>query len=320
MSDSTSGTSGHAGAPSDKSLTDAIEAALSSDAAAASHIESPSLVPEPNAAAPKPNPAKNDAPAMAGKLMIMAPSPRRDWSDMRIEPETVIEHEAEATKAGGFKFPAMAAMIALAAVAGAIGGAGATAGLSWGWRSPEPVASVMQVRALDDTIMRIEADLASLKTNVDKVSRANITLASKATDRFDKLEKAQADPAARIAKLTETVEKLRVAAATPPPAPAPTPAPVPVAAAPAREVTGSIQTQPAATPPKSEKPELARLPIVEGWVLRDVERGAAMIEGRPGIFEVIAGDPVPGLGRVDAIRRQDGRWVVVTSKGLIVGR
>ena len=27
---------------------------------------------------------------------------------------------------------------------------------------------------------------------------------------------------------------------------------------------------------------------------------------------------VPGLGRVDAIRKQDGRWVVVTSKGLIV--
>ena len=28
----------------------------------------------------------------------------------------------------------------------------------------------------------------------------------------------------------------------------------------------------------------------------------------------------PGLGRVDAIRKQDGRWVVVTSKGLIVAR
>jgi hypothetical protein len=29
---------------------------------------------------------------------------------------------------------------------------------------------------------------------------------------------------------------------------------------------------------------------------------------------------VPGLGRVDAIRRQDGHWVVVTTKGLIVSR
>jgi hypothetical protein len=45
-----------------------------------------------------------------------------------------------------------------------------------------------------------------------------------------------------------------------------------------------------------------------------------LIEGRQGIFEVYAGDPVPGLGRIDAIRRQDGHWVVVTSKGLIVAR
>ena len=27
---------------------------------------------------------------------------------------------------------------------------------------------------------------------------------------------------------------------------------------------------------------------------------------------------VPGLGRIEAIRKQDGRWVVVTSKGLIL--
>jgi hypothetical protein len=59
---------------------------------------------------------------------------------------------------------------------------------------------------------------------------------------------------------------------------------------------------------------------VEGWVLRDVANGVALIEGRQGIFEVYAGDPIPGLGRIDAIRKQDGHWVVVTSRGLIVGR
>jgi hypothetical protein len=54
--------------------------------------------------------------------------------------------------------------------------------------------------------------------------------------------------------------------------------------------------------------------------LRNVGNGSALIEGRRGLYEVYAGDPVPGLGRVDAIRKQDGRWVVVTSKGLIVAR
>ena len=65
---------------------------------------------------------------------------------------------------------------------------------------------------------------------------------------------------------------------------------------------------------------VGRLPVVDGWALRDVGNGGALIEGRGGIYEVYAGDPVPGLGRVDAIRKQDGRWVVVTSKGLIVSR
>jgi hypothetical protein len=77
---------------------------------------------------------------------------------------------------------------------------------------------------------------------------------------------------------------------------------------------------PAPSPKPEVKAEVTRLPTVEGWVLRDVANGVALIQGRPGMFEVYAGDPVPGLGRVDAIRRQDGRWVVVTSKGLIVAR
>jgi hypothetical protein len=89
----------------------------------------------------------------------------------------------------------------------------------------------------------------------------------------------------------------------------------------AKEVTGSVlPTAVAAAPAPAPKPDVARLPTVDGWVLRDVSYGAALIEGRRGTYEVYAGDAIPGLGRVDAIRRQDGRWVVVTSKGLIVAR
>ena len=68
------------------------------------------------------------------------------------------------------------------------------------------------------------------------------------------------------------------------------------------------------------KTEVGRLPTLEDWVLRDVAYGGALIGGRRGTYEVYAGDMIPGLGRVDAIRRQDGRWVVVTSRGLIVAR
>lgn len=71
----------------------------------------------------------------------------------------------------------------------------------------------------------------------------------------------------------------------------------------ARETTGSV------TPPQ---------PIVDGWIVRNVYRGTALIQGRGfGMIEVEPGDTLPGIGRVEAIRRQDGRWVVVTSRGLI---
>ena len=67
-------------------------------------------------------------------------------------------------------------------------------------------------------------------------------------------------------------------------------------------------------------PTVSRLPTVSGWTLLGVGNGSATVEGRQGVFEVFAGDPLPGVGRVDAIRRQDGQWVVVTSRGLIVAR
>ncbi len=56
--------------------------------------------------------------------------------------------------------------------------------------------------------------------------------------------------------------------------------------------------------------------MVEGWRIIDIAGGGAAIEAVQEIFEVYAGeDPVPGLGRIDAIRKQDGRWTVVTSRG-----
>jgi hypothetical protein len=223
---------------------------------------------------------------------------------------------------GKRRLGALAAVAVLAAATGALGGAMATAGL--GHFLGENTASASNP-TLEAAIARIDADIANLKVSVEHTSKVGMTQFNKTSDRLDKVEKAQAEPAAKLAKLSEAVEKLRAA-------------PVAAAAA-AKEVTGSIApvATTSASAPKSEaaksetartdvakseaaKPEVARLPTVEGWVLRDVTTGSALIEGRRGMYEVFAGDPVPGLGRVDAIRRQDGRWVVVTSKGLIVAR
>ena len=38
------------------------------------------------------------------------------------------------------------------------------------------------------------------------------------------------------------------------------------------------------------------------------------------VSKVETGTITPGLGRIEGIKRQDGRWVVVTSRGLVIGR
>ena len=259
----------------------------------------------PKAEATKAEATKAEAPRFPGKVMIMSAG-----DDDSAAPEM---ESGSAHGMFGKRRLAVAAMLALAVVAGAFGGAMATAGLS---HFVGGVVADADSHALEASIARIDADILALKVGAEHTSKLALNQFSKTSDRLDKVEKAQAEPAAKLARLSETVDKLR---ATPPAA-----APAPVAAAPAatKEVTGSISL-PAATAPvplPAPKPEVARLPTVEGWVLRDVGNGGALIENRRGIFEVYAGDPVPGLGRVDAIRRQDGRWVVVTSKGLVVAR
>lgn len=190
----------------------------------------------------------------------------------------------------------IAAIVAIAAAVGAIGGSLATAGVGHYLKSDQSAAvaavtAAEQARSMESAIGKINADIAAVKASSTAQS-------AKIVERIDRVEKAQAEPAAKLAKLSEAVEKLKA------------PAPV-LAANAAPETTGSIK-------PVAAQP--SRLPVVEGWTLREVYDGTATVVGRAGIFDVIPGDPLPGVGRVDAIRRQDGRWVVVTSRGLIVSR
>ena len=66
----------------------------------------------------------------------------------------------------------------------------------------------------------------------------------------------------------------------------------------------------------SPAPE-TRPTTIEGWTLRDVTNGTAVLEGPNGIWRAARGDTVPGLGRVDSIFKWGNRLMVATSKGLI---
>lgn len=264
----------------------------------------------PKADAPKVEAPKVDAPRETGKIMIMAPSRDKSWDGATIDHGPAAASEAHTPGLfGKRRLAAIAAVAVLAAIAGAIGGSFATSGSGHDAAGEKSAAVTGGTQAMEATITRLESEVAALRTGVERSAKGDSGQFAKVSDRLDKVEKAHAESAARLAKLNETVDKQRVAS-------------VPAASTTAaRDVTGSIPAAATAPVPlPTPKPEIARLPTIEGWVLRDVANGGALIEGRQGIYEVYAGDPVPGLGRVDAIRKQDGRWVVVTSRGLIVAR
>jgi hypothetical protein len=302
-------TSGESGSlPAEPVVQQPAEAATDPAAAPALvSAPSPSLVPEPTPVGDAPEvkatraeaPKAEASPRPAGKLMIIAPRERGFAGEARAA--------TDSGRSGTRRLGAMAAVVALAVVAGAVGGALATARLS----HPAGDAAATAVNpGLEASVSRIDADVAALKASIEHASKMGLSQFNKTSDRLDRLEKAQAEPAAKLARLSEAVEKLRAA-------PVPAPASAAASQAASKDITGSVTP---ATPAAAPKVEVARLPTIDGWILRDVNRGGALIEGRRGVYEVYAGDPVPGLGRIDAIRRQDGRWVVVTSRGLIVER
>jgi len=266
----------------------------------------------PNAASPK---AAASPKTVATPKAVASPK-----ADVRAEARSIWPEKP--------RMSSLAAVAAIAAAAGALGGVVATSLFS---QSPgEAAMTTSDNGTLEASVARIDSDLQALKTGTvqgGQPSQMGQGPDNQTSERIDRLERAEADSSAMIVRLNEATERLRVAVqSTPGMAPIP---PVPPVIPRERETTGSAtQTstaasafgavRPAALTPKPV--DAGKLPVVQGWSLRDVNHGLALIEGRNGFYEVYAGDPIPGLGRVDSIKRQDGRWVVVTTKGLVVSR
>ena len=119
-----------------------------------------------------------------GMLIVMGPS---DSSQGRED-----FPRAQATETGDKRrLTAMAAVIALAAVVGAISGALATAGVMNFAASKAPSSAADD--ALKASVARMESDIATLKTNLDQGARAAGSQSSKTSDRLDKLETKQTE-------------------------------------------------------------------------------------------------------------------------------
>jgi len=195
----------------------------------------------------------------------------------------------------------MAASIATAAALGWFVGSLTASGVTQFW--PRVAPSSPSVATSDAQPPNAElAALSALKTYVEGTARnANNQFAALA-NRLDRIERTQADPNVKLAHIAEALDRLEkerksaVAAAAAP-------------AAAATEITGTVRSSPSAP---------AEAKILPNWILHGVRGRHALVENRHGdLFEITDESTLPGVGRVEGIKRHDGQWVVVTARGLI---
>jgi hypothetical protein len=146
--------------------------------------------------------------------------------------------------------------------------------------------------------------LFALKTNLEGGARNLNNQFASLAEHLDRMERAEADLHTKLAHIGKAVDRLAMAGES---VMASDDAPVGVA------ITGTIPNSSSASA-EPEPPEK----IVPDWILHAVRGSHALVENRyGGLFEITGGSTVPGLGRVEAIKQQDGHWVVVTARGLI---
>jgi seryl-tRNA synthetase len=149
-------------------------------------------------------------------------------------------------------------------------------------------SSAEKVAAGQEEVKALRADLASLQKTLDAARQAS---AAKLDELAAKLDQPKED-AARLAELRERLDRVEKSAAQTPDDPV---------------TTGSVASD-------------ASAQVVRNWTVRDVYDGVALISGRRGTIEVERGATVPGVGRIKAIERRGGEWVVVTERGVILQR
>src|SRR5215471_16587167 len=237
--------------------------------------------------------ANIEAPHLAPQIDEIAPSSGGDAAAAdAAAPEPAEESAAPYVS----RFTVLAASLALAAALGAMVGALVAYGLARPGAIPAVAVgrtALEEIQTLKENVVQARVELAALKLSIDSANHNAGAQLTRISERIDRVERGQAEPTAKLTKAVDTLERLSRGEAS------------------SKDVTGSLASP--ASGLNQSKPA-----VVEGWVVRDVYRGTALIEGCMGVIEVDQGDVVPGLGRVDAIRKQDGRWVVVTPKGLIM--
>jgi hypothetical protein len=170
----------------------------------------------------------------------------------------------------------------------------------------------------------LRGTINTVASSTESNQRQLVTKLQELSERLDRIER-NAPAAAtgglvsnKLDQLNERLDRIERSAAV---VMAPPPQPPAVATSPtsaARSAAIEAPTASASPALKLQGPiETKKIP---NWVVREVINGKAILQGPAGLIGVSTGDLVPGVGRVQSIARQGGRWTVATNKGVISAR
>jgi hypothetical protein len=247
------------------------------------------------------------SPKLDASEEIAEETPYTDAADAAASEQASAKEKPSATAAAparSSRFALLAACVAIAAAVGSFAGVLSASSVAHVWPAAAAAPGATMASATRN-VQDLRAEIAALKADLDNATRGANGQLGKLVERLDHVEHAQLDPAklAHIADAVDRLEKHNEA-----------PAKVTAAAAAAPETTGSIASSQAPAAGDAKQTEK----ILHDWVVQDVRGGHALVESRYGaVFTVMAGSVLPGLGHVEAIKRQDGEWTVVTEHGTI---
>jgi hypothetical protein len=196
------------------------------------------------------------------------------------------------------RFALLAASVSIAAAVGSFAATLALTGFNHGAPASGLVAA-QNTGAPESKSSRELAELNAIKLSLDNASRSVNTQFAAISQRLERVEHTQVDPS-QLAHISDTVDRLTRLNVAP-------------------ETTGSIAA-PTAAPAAPAAPAEPKITdrILEDWVVEDVHGNRALVASRyGGEFLIMPGSMLPGAGHVDAVKRQDGHWVVMTAKGMI---
>jgi hypothetical protein len=135
-----------------------------------------------------------------------------------------------------------------------------------------------------------DIDLTALRTSIDEHDERNRAAFAAVNKRIDWLE--------TLVYARDATNSTPAATET---SPVPTPSPAPTVRARRRAPRAATEAAPR-------------------WLVLHAEKGVAVISGKAGTIDVTPGYVIPELGRVAAIRMQDGHWQVLTEKATLSQR